>query len=489
MYGVVLPADADAAAFRTAAKRCLSQALLPSRVAFVVGGSTLLPPPPDDAPDARMNITRALADLVETVSAHSARDRFDLLYAIIWRYVVGEKRILEMTTDPMVIKAEAYAKAVRRDIHKMHAFLRFRESERDGRPFFSAWFEPQHHILKKALPFFTGRFGSMEWMIATPTASVVWHDRKLTFGPGVPKPGEDVEDAVLDTLWNTYFRSIFNPARLHVNAMLREMPKRYWRDMPETEAIPEMLRTAQARVGGMSALPADAAPRFAARVAEQMADRAGAEREAEAMTAAAGTLAGLRREAAACTRCPLAAHATQTVFGEGPEAAELMFVGEQPGDQEDLAGHPFVGPAGQLFDKALGEAGIDRGQAYITNAVKHFKFEARGKRRIHQKPNAGEVQACKWWLTREIALVKPKLIIALGATAAEALADRPVAIMKERGAVRELGGRQVVMTVHPSFLLRLPDRDAAEREFRTFVADLKLARMTLAGQSCLRGET
>lgn len=475
--GIVLPLDADAAQFRKAAKHALSQGLPPKRIAFIAGTPTLLPPPPDDAPEARLNITRGIAELIEQVSPHSARDRFDLLYAVIWRYVTGEKRIMELSTDPVVFRLEHYAKAVRRDIHKMHAFLRFRESTRGGKPFFSAWFEPQHHILKKALPFFTGRFGSMDWMIATPSASAVWHERKLTFGPGVPKPDAEVEDAVLDRLWNTYFQSIFNPARLHVNAMLREMPKRYWRDMAETKAIPQMLRTAQARADAMADLPADAAPRFAEAVAAQRAAQELA--EMEAMKPDKGTLAEVRAEAMVCTRCPLYANATQIVFGEGPAHAKLMFVGEQPGDQEDLAGHPFVGPAGKLFDKALGEAGIERARAYITNAVKHFKFEPRGKRRIHQKPNAGEVQACKWWLKREVALVKPKLIVTLGVTAAMALADRPVALMKERGQVHDFGGRAVLPTVHPSYLLRLPDEEAAEREYARFVADLRLAKATL----------
>jgi DNA polymerase len=424
-----------------------------------------------------LTISRGLGELIEEVSAHRAGDRFDLLYGLVWRYVTGEKSLLEKTSDPSVLKALNYARAVRRDIHKMHAFLRFRESERDGRPFFSAWFEPQHHTLKRALPFFTGRFASMDWLIATPEGSAAWRDRKLTFGPGAPKPG-DADDAVLDTLWNTYFQAIFNPARLHVNAMLREMPKRYWRDMPETKAIPDMLRTAQARTLGMADLPADAMPRFAARVADQRA--ASVEAETARMSVTSGSLAEMRQEALGCTRCLLHANATQTVFGEGPEAAPLMFVGEQPGDQEDLAGKPFIGPAGQLFDTALGEADIERARAYITNAVKHFKFEPRGKRRIHQKPNAGEVQACRWWLTKEIALVKPRLIVALGATAAQSLAGRPVAIMKERGRVLELNGTPAIMTVHPSYLLRLPDADAKAREFAKFVEDLKLARATLA---------
>jgi DNA polymerase len=149
-----------------------------------------------------------------------------------------------------------------------------------------------------------------------------------------------------------------------------------------------------------------------------------------------------------------------------------MLVGEQPGDAEDLAGRPFVGPAGQLLDQALVEAGLDRAKLYLTNTVKHFKFEPRGKRRIHQKPNQGEVQSCKWWLDREIALLKPRLIVALGATAASTLAGRGVSVTKERGPA-VFGEAQGFVTVHPSFLLRLPDERARAREYRNFVEDLR----------------
>jgi DNA polymerase len=172
--------------------------------------------------------------------------------------------------------------------------------------------------------------------------------------------------------------------------------------------------------------------------------------------------------------------ATQAVAGEGPRDAAVMLVGEQPGDAEDLAGRPFVGPAGQLLDKALAEAGLDRGRLYLTNTVKHFKFEPRGKRRIHQKPNAGEVQSCKWWLNREIALLKPRLIVALGGTAANALAGRAVSVTKERGPAT-FGEAKGFVTVHPSFLLRLPDERLRQQEYKNFVEDLR--RIAFAGGS------
>ena len=187
------------------------------------------------------------------------------------------------------------------------------------------------------------------------------------------------------------------------------------------------------------------------------------------------TLEALRERARDCRNCHLWADATQTVFGEGPADARILFVGEQPGDQEDLRGRPFVGPAGQLFDRALAEAGIDRAEVYVTNAVKHFKFERRGKRRIHQKPDYKEVLACKPWLEGELAAVKAPVVVALGATAAHALIGRAVTIGRERGRFQPYPpDRHLFVTVHPSFLLRVPDERAQAAEYRRFVDELRL---------------
>jgi uracil-DNA glycosylase len=185
----------------------------------------------------------------------------------------------------------------------------------------------------------------------------------------------------------------------------------------------------------------------------------------------------LRREAASCRACDLWKNATQTVLGEGPPDAEIVFVGEQPGDREDRDGRPFVGPAGLLLDRALEEAGVDRGRAYVTNAVKHFKFEPRGKRRLHKRPNAGEIRTCRRWLLDEIAAIRPRLIVALGATAAQSLAGRAVPIGANRGAVLEMeSGARVFVTIHPSALLRLEDEDDRRSGYAGFVADLREAR-------------
>ena len=187
-------------------------------------------------------------------------------------------------------------------------------------------------------------------------------------------------------------------------------------------------------------------------------------------------LDALREAAAGCTACPLYRNATQTVFGEGPERARIMFVGEQPGDSEDLAGHPFVGPAGRLLDRCIAEAGIERGQTYVTNAVKHFKWVPRGTRRIHSKPNTMEIAACFPWLEAELAAVKPKVVVALGATAAQALFGKAFRVTRDRGRpVPSRWAPYALATVHPSSLLRAPDEKTRHREIARFIEDLKKA--------------
>jgi uracil-DNA glycosylase family protein len=187
-------------------------------------------------------------------------------------------------------------------------------------------------------------------------------------------------------------------------------------------------------------------------------------------------LDSLRREAVTCRACPLWENATQTVFGEGPPDAEIMLVGEQPGDREDREGRPFVGPAGLLLDRALAEAGVDRGRIYVTNAVKHFKFEPRGKRRLHKRPNASEINICRHWLLDEIEAIGPRLVVALGATAAQGLVGRAIPVGANRGAVLDVAnGPRVFITIHPSALLRLEDEEDKRSGYASFVNDLRTA--------------
>jgi DNA polymerase len=400
---------------------------------------------------AAFAVPRAFIDLARTVVCHRDPARFALLYGALVR-LRENPALLEDRADPMVQRLEGMAKIVRRDMHKMRAFVRFREvGEGDGQRFV-AWFEPEHHIIRVNAGFFVRRFTTMRWSILTPELSIHWDGETLTEGRGATRADAPDGDPV-EEMWRAYYGSIFNPARVKIGAMLKEMPKRYWKNMPETALIPELIAGAQVRERNM---------------VQVSKDKVGGNSEA-------GWTA-LRAEAMSCTRCPLHCHATQTVFGEGPLDTRLMLVGEQPGDQEDLAGHPFVGPAGQLLDKALAEAGIDRARTYLTNAVKHFKFEQRGKRRIHAKPNAGEIEACRWWYDRERELVRPAMTIALGATGARAMLGKAVTISAVRDQTHPLAdGGEGRVTIHPSYLLRIEDRARAEEEYGRFVKELRAA--------------
>jgi probable DNA metabolism protein len=457
MHVATLAAEDDFDGWRTAA-RALSLGAVPAEdVVWQVGdGPTDLfagagPQPVAAAPGAIFSVPRAFLSLAETAICHHDPQRFGLLYGLLVRLRATPK-LIEDEADPLVRRIAAMAKAVLRDMHKMRAFLRFREIGDGEERRYVAWFEPEHHIVRLNADFFVRRFTTMRWSILTPEVSMHWDGETLTEGPGATKADAPAGDP-LEQTWATYYASIFNPARLKVGAMLKEMPKKYWKNMPETALVPALIAGAQAREAGMIA-------------------NARAEIGGNSLAA----WEALRHEAKACTRCHLYKHATQTVFGEGPVDARLMLVGEQPGDQEDLAGHPFVGPAGQLLDRALGEAGVDRSAAYVTNAVKHFKFEARGKRRIHQKPEAPEIQACQWWIEQERMLIRPPVTVALGATAARALLGRVVTISRTRGEQQTLeDGGECWVTVHPSYLLRIQDHGQAKEEYQRFVEDLRHA--------------
>lgn len=414
-----------------------------------------------------LTVPRRFIELAEAVICHRDGGRFALLYRLLLR-LQQEPALLDDSVDADVARAEAMARSVRRDLHKMTAFVRFRAVSGAGEngPFV-AWFEPEHFILERAAAFFTGRFAAMCWSILTPHGSLHWDGETLRHGPAASR-AEIPDDDRMEAYWRSYYASIFNPARLKIAAMRAEMPKKYWRNLPEAALIAPLIAGAARRAEGMIMQPPTQPPERHLRGQQRVAvaDAPSGETFASWQEAAAGA-----RE---CRRCPLHCQATQTVFGEGPLDAPVIFVGEQPGDQEDLAGKPFVGPAGQMFDRALGEAGLDRRRAYVTNAVKHFKFRLRGKRRIHERPNAGEIERCKFWLDLERSFVKPRLIVALGATALRALTGHAGTLAPLRGQDLALGdGTRLLATVHPSFLLRLPEEEAQRREYARFVEDLR----------------
>jgi DNA polymerase len=483
MHSIVLDSDTDFDGWRKAARTLALGDVAPADVTWTVAGDEPeLFPASSDAPPAAargtFNVPAKFVELAETASLHRDPERFALLYRLLWR-LRDHPELIQVATDPDIGKLQAMAKAVRRDEHKMHAFVRFREIGREPKSHFVAWFEPEHHIVELAAPFFARRFADMAWSILTPDRSAHWDGHAISITPGVSKAEAPSTDR-LEEVWLTYYANIFNPARLKTKAMQNEMPKKYWRNLPEAALIKPLIAEAERVTGQMIAAEATA-PKKPQRREDIMAkshaikpvDDAGEHIRAD--HAKREKLTSLRDEAADCRACHLWKDATQTVFGEGPQHASVMMVGEQPGDKEDLAGHPFVGPAGQMLNKALKEAGIVRDKVYVTNAVKHFKFVPRGKFRLHQKPATPEIKACHQWYEREKASVRPELVVAMGATAAQSVLGKITPIGKTRGRIIETDdGTRVLVTVHPSYLLRLPDPDAKAREYEHFVNDLRI---------------
>ncbi|KTE22430.1 DNA polymerase [Sphingopyxis sp. H050] len=475
MREVVLTVPGDFAEWRSAARGLLAGGVAPDDVSWrgSAEGASLFGDEATAAPAGRLSLPRELVQIAERVICHRDAEVPARLYRLVWR-ALHDRQLLARTTDPEVDWLRKADKAIRRDVHKMHAFVRFRRlGEEEGRESFAAWFEPTHRILRLTAPFFQRRFYGMDWAILTPDARAIWQDETLTYGPGGTK--DEVPDSdVVEDQWRTYYGAIFNPARVKIDAMRAEMPKKYWKNLPEAQDIAPLIAGAEARVERMRATAVSVANPLTGKWRTRVQDQLTFGDEI-------GTLADLATAVSRCTRCPLHCNATQAVAGEGPGAAKIMLVGEQPGDREDLEGKPFVGPAGQLLNEVLYEAGLERRRLFLTNAVKHFKFEPRGKRRLHQNPTTAEIDICRWWLDKERALVQPDIIVTLGASALRGVTGKSASIKSMRGAVHELeGDTKLIATIHPSFLLRLPDRERAAKEREMFVADLALARKLAA---------
>lgn len=468
MHFITLDSETDFIGWRNAARALVLNDVKPADITWRVRGDAPelfepTTPPPEPPHGATFSVSAKFVELAQIAILHRNPERFALLYRLLWR-LRRHHDLLDIATDPDVAEVAAMAKAVRRDEHKMHAFVRFREVGREQKAHYVAWFEPEHHIVELAAPFFARRFADMPWSILTPDVCAHWDGHAVSITPGVAKAEAPTEDRLEET-WRRYYASIFNPARLKVKAMQNEMPKKYWRNLPEASLIKPLIAGAGRTVGAMIANDATEPHKAQKRLEPAMARKQPGDE-----------LETLREEAAQCRACPLWKDATQTVFGEGPSTAKVMLVGEQPGDKEDLAGHPFVGPAGQMLDRALQDAGIDRSKVYVTNAVKHFKFVPRGKIRLHQKPNTPEINACRPWYERERTAIKPDLVVAMGATAAQCVFGKITPVNKSRGRLIDLdGGIRALVTVHPSYLLRLPDAEAKALEYQRFVEDLKIA--------------
>ncbi|CAG9167251.1 UdgX family uracil-DNA binding protein [Cupriavidus respiraculi] len=421
------------------------------------GGAAL----PADDPPARLpragvedagppiRISRELATLLRDAAQYRSPQRWALLYRALWRWCRGERAVAS-AADQDGARLYAMAKSVRRARHDMIAYVRFQRRSAPGVPEYIAWYEPEHDVLAYAAEHFAARMGGSTWWIGTPHGAALWNGHALHYSStpdDAPRPrANDATDGV-EALWLAYYRNIFNPARLNETALRQHMPVRFWKGLPEGALIPGMIaearqgarRVAQAsNIGGMTGkqVAVDAGRALPQRPAPSSLDQ--------------------------CRRCELWRHATQPVPGSGPQTARIMLVGEQPGDHEDLAGRVFVGPAGQILDEAFRRADVRRDAVFLTNAVKHFKWTAHGKRRLHKTPGQLEVEACAHWLEEEMARLRPAVVVALGATALRAILGRKVPMRDAMAGPIRLGDAVVLATWHPSYALRVADATARE---------------------------
>lgn len=401
-------------------------------------------------------VPAGFVEIAQSVAVHRSIEKWPLLYRVLWRLAKENSQLLRDSLDPDIVKLKSFEKSVRHDLHKMKAFVRFREVKDEQGSQFIAWHRP-HPIVRLAGPFFARRFQGMRWTILTEDLSVRWNGEELTYLPGCGRREAPTED-VLEELWKTYYASTFNPARIKLRMMRKEMAVRYWDTMPETAIIQDLLRDSSSRIDEFYKNEQPSAKKWFPKTPENE-----------------WTIPLLKEAANGCRACGICEKATQTVFGEGSPTAEIVFVGEQPGDQEDLAGRPFLGPAGKMLNQALIDAGIDRNVAYVTNAVKHFKWSPSGKIRLHQKPLSSEVSACQAWLRAELTIIKPRVLICLGATAAQSIMGRSVKLEEVRGTFFSTAYcTRTLVTTHPAAILRMTDPLERARGYQKWIAELRL---------------
>jgi DNA polymerase len=459
-----IASETDFQGWRQAARALRMRGVTPEETLWTVDGSRgpiveTVATSVESAP--AFTVPRDFLELANAVILHRSDERFSLLYRLLWR-LGPEPGLLRSAADQDVRKARCFAEAVALAVRQMTNSAHFRPMTGplpEGRQTYVAWFEPAHRVTEALAPFYSRRFADANFAIFTPDACVLWDMKTLAALPGVD-PADAPRGDGLEDYWRAYCAQ-------HLEAPPSEG---CWRNLPQARLIPRVTPFGEERtsalVGRSSSIPSERAVRAARRVIRD------APYDGQAPTSLEQVGVGVQM----CRRCELFRDATQGVAGMGPARAKLMLVGEQPGDQEDLAGRPFVGPAGQMLDRALAEAGVARDLVFVTNAVKHFKHELRGKRRIHKTPSVGEVTACRWWLENERRLVRPRVIVAMGATAALSVFGKPLAIGKLRQQVLQLSDQaQGVATYHPSYLLRLPDADEKAKAYALFVEDLKFA--------------
>ncbi|SAI28639.1 bacteriophage-type DNA polymerase [Bordetella ansorpii] len=404
----------------------------------------------------QVRISKDLAELLRDAALFRSSRRWAFLYRVLWRWQQGDRAVAS-AADEDGAQLNLMAKAVRRARHDMLAYVRFHRREGAAMPEYLSWYEPDHDVLADAAEHFAKRMGTSSWCIGTPQGAALWDGHALHL-TGTPPDADAMRAGAqhdrIEPLWLVYYKSIFNPARLNETALQQRMPVRFWKGLPEGPLIPGMI--AEARHGARRVGQTGTVGEMRGK---PIAMNAGA---AQPVRAAPTSLDQ-------CRRCELWRHATQAVAGEGPDTARLMVIGEQPGDQEDLAGRAFAGPAGQVLDEALRRAGVPRDGLFLTNAVKHFKWIERGTRRMHKTPAQREVDACSHWLHQELARVRPAVIVTLGATALSAVLGRGASLQQYLHQPVRVGEAWLLATWHPSYALRV-DGDEARDDVREAIA-------------------
>ncbi len=396
-------------------------------------------------------IPREYFEAASVVSCFRDDSTWTLLYRIAWRILHEQRELLKISLDADVRELENRHKSVMRDLHKMKAFVRFKEVQQDGKILYVAWHRPDHRISRLAAPFFKDRFNGMNWIIMTEDETINWDQKSLTFSEGVSSHNAPSIDSAED-LWKTYYSSIFNPARIKIGAMKKEMPVRHWKTLPESELITSLI---------------DEAPERLKVFYDSQRPNATQEKQL--------TYPEIKEALKSCRSCDICQKATGPVMGEGPLNARIMFIGEQPGNEEDQIGTPFIGPAGQLLEKALLKRGFNRNEIYITNAVKGFKWIYQSSMRLHRSANASEISACKPWLKQELNLIKPQIVVCLGRSAAQSILGKMVKMEEVRGKFFSSSVcDKTIILPHPSSILRIQNPNEREIAFNRFVEELGL---------------
>lgn len=390
------------------------------------------------------------------VSTYNDDSTWSLLYRLLYRIAYEQKDLMDNPLDNDVLDFHRRMKLVGRDLHKMHAFVRFKEIKHNDESIYMAWHRPDHRILKFSAPFFTDRFNGMNWIIFTEDESMSWINNELSFGPGISQKEAEAYDET-EELWKTYYASTFNPARLKVKMMKSELPVRHWATLPEAQLIDGLIKEA---------------PYMVDRFIETQRTSAVA-----SIPVNVSSLSELRTALPNCSACTICSKATNPVFGEGPSDADIVFVGEQPGAEEDIAGSPFVGPAGRLFMEALAKADIQRSDVYLTNAVKAFKWKDQDGFRKHVNPSSFEISACRPWVKAELEMIRPKILVCLGASAAQSVFGKVMKVNDSHGKVFQTAlSDYTVILPHPSAILRMSNLEEKTRmleQFENDIAELK----------------